>query len=217
MAVGDGVALGRLEAVLNAAVSTQPRDPWVFYDLGYLLHRRASLFIAGQKPKLARPLLDRADDLLERSVALGGGAAALALRGAVAGQLAGSSGTLGAIRHGPRSLRLLDQARTAAPTDPRVHLLRGMTLLHTPAAFGGGPAKAEPDLRRAVTLFASDTSRAPFPTWGRIDAHLWLGVVLRDLKRPIEARREWREVLALNPGYRLVTDSLLPSLDTPRR
>lgn len=217
MAKGDGGALERLEATITAASTAQPKDPWLLYDLGYLLHRRASLFLAAQKPKLARPFLDRADRTLERCIALGGGGTAIALRGAVAGQLAGASGTLGAIRNGPRSLKLLDQARAAVPNDPRAALLRGMTLYYTPAAFGGGPAKAEPDLRRAVALFATDSARAPQPTWGRTDAHLWLGIVLRDLKRPAEARREWREVLALSPGYRLVADSLLPSLDAPRR
>lgn len=64
-------------------------------------------------------------------------------------------------------------------------------------AFGGGPAKGEPELRRAVALFANDKPSGGAPVWGRVDAHIWLGI-------------------ALAPGHVWVTRDLLPQLDAPR-
>jgi predicted lysophospholipase L1 biosynthesis ABC-type transport system permease subunit len=80
------------------------------------------------------------------------------------------------MRFGPRALSQLDEAIEAAPNDPRVALLNGMTRLNAPAVFGGGPPRAEAELRKAVRLFATDRNATPLPSWGRTDAHIWLGL-----------------------------------------
>lgn len=191
-------------------------DPWTHYDLGYVLHRRASAFLIAKQLDRAKPMLEEAERALARAQDLGGGASATALRGAVTGQLAGTGGVLNAMRMGPRSFKLLDEAIAAAPRDPRVALLNGMSRLNAPRAFGGGPAKGEPELRRAVALFASDQSVSGAPAWGRVDAHIWLGIALEQLGRRDEARAELLRALALAPGHVWVTRELLPKLDAPR-
>ncbi len=209
--------LDEIIAALRVATTTPEgaRDPWVHYDLGYTLHRRASALLLSDQVPSAKPLLEESERALAKAQALGGGARALGLRGAVTGQLAGASGMFAAMRLGPRAFKQLDEAIAAAPDDPRIALVNGMSRLNAPRAFGGGPAKGEPELRRAVALFARDTARTPSPTWGRADAHIWLAIALAKLERREEARAELQRALALVPGHTWVTKELLPALDRP--
>lgn len=207
-------ALLRLRAVI--ATPYGRADQWVHYDLAYALHRRASGLIVEDSGRAARPLLEEAVRMSQRAHELGAGPTALALEGAVTGQLAGVGGGLAPMRFGPRAFRLLDQALTEAPNDPRVALLNGITRFNAPRLFGGGPAKGEEELRRAVRLFDADRSVSPQPVWGRPDAHLWLGIALKALNRPADARAEYERVLVLSPGHKWVTDQLLPELSPSR-
>lgn len=207
-------AIMRLRA--DAAEPEGRTDQWTHYDLAYTLHRRASGMIAENSGRRARALLEEAVRMSQRAYELGAGPTALALEGAVTGQLAGVAGGLAAMRFGPRAFRLLDQAVGEAPNDPRVALLNGITRFNAPRAFGGGAAKGEVELRRAVRLFDADRSTAPRPTWGRPDAHLWLGLALVGLDRPADARTEYERVLVLSPGHRWVTEKLLPELGPTR-
>ena len=212
------VALDSVRNALRQMVA-QPsgaRDAWVTYDLAYVLHRRASALIVAGKARDAKALLTEAVTLAARARELGAGVHALALEGTVTGQLAGLSGALSAMRLGPRAGRLLDEAAAAAPNDPRVAFMNGVSRLSMPRAFGGGAAKGEPELRRALRLFAADPNRSPQPVWGRVDAHIWLAIALDELDRPAEARAELQRALELAPGHRWVTGSLLPALEHRR-
>lgn len=214
---GDWTALDAVVIRLRAATKGPAlRDPWTHYDLGYVLHRRASALLLAKQSDRAKPLLEEAERALARAQELGGGATATALRGAVTGQLAGAGGALNAMRMGPRSFKLLDEAIAAAPRDPRVALLNGMSRLNAPRAFGGGPAKGEPELRRAVALFTEDKPAGAAPGWGRVDAHIWLGIALEQLGRRAEARAELQRALTLAPGHAWVTRELLPKVDAAR-
>ncbi len=214
---GEWTTLDAAAVRLRTAIAgPDARDPWTHYDLGYVLHRRASALLMAKRTEQAKPLLEEAERALARAQSLGGGATATALRGAVTGQLAGTGGALNAMRMGPRSFKLLDEAIAAAPRDPRVALLNGMSRLNAPRAFGGGPAKGEPELRRAVALFASDAPTAQSPNWGRADAHIWLGIALEQLGRRDEARVELQRALAIAPAHVWVTRELLPRLDAAR-
>lgn len=206
-----------IAARLRAAVrGAGARDPWTHYDLAYALHRHASAMLIAGSINSAKPLLEEAEREAAAAVELGGGGAALALRGALTGQLAGAGGMLSGMRMGPRAFRQLDGAVKDAPDDPRVALLNAMTRLNAPAAFGGGPAKAEPELRRAVALFAQDRPNGSRPRWGRADAHIWLAIALHRQERIAEARAELQKALAVSPGHVWVTRDLLPRLDSAR-
>jgi tetratricopeptide (TPR) repeat protein len=120
------------------------------------------------------------------------------------------------MRFGPRALSLFDQAVAAAPNDARVALLNGMTRVNAPRAFGGGAVRAEAELRRAIRLYATERNATPLPSWGRADAHIWLGIALQAQDKPAEARAEFQRALTISPGHRWVTEELLPALDRAR-
>jgi len=205
----DSIAT-RLRAVLAADGA---RDPWVHHDLAYVLHRRASALIVSDRARDARPYLEESVREAGRSRELGGGAHAIALEGAVSGQLAGAGGMLVAMRVGPRAWRLLDSAIALAPNDPRAALLNGISRVNAPRAFGGSLEKGEAELRRAIVLYENDPNRTPLPTWGRADAHIWLAITLQKTNRPAEARSALLEALEIAPGHRWITGELLPQLD----
>jgi tetratricopeptide (TPR) repeat protein len=218
LAAADWPTLDRATARLRTATTSTAgtSDAWLHYDLAYALHRRASAMIVEDRTKEARTLLEESQRTAARARELGAGAHALALEGAVTGQLAGVSGAFAAMRFGPRSFKLLDEAVESAPQDPRVALLNGISRLNAPRAFGGGAAKGEPELRRALKLFDTDRNASPLPIWGRADAHIWLGIALDQLGKSIEARAEFQRALEFAPGHRWITDELLPGLDRKR-
>ncbi len=209
----DWTAVDAVIVRLRAAAAAAPRDAALQYDLGYAIHRRASALVAEDKGKEARPLLEDAERTLARATELGGGGGALALRGAVTGQIAGVGGALKAMRFGPRAFKQLDEALKLAPNDPRVALLNGITRLNAPRAFGGGPAKGEPELRRALALFANDRPVSPAPAWGHVDAWIWLAIALERQDRRTEARAALEEALVLAPGHTWITRELIPRLE----
>ncbi len=214
MAQSDWAAIDRAAAALRAATQAAPgrSDAWLQYDLAYALHRRASALIIEDRARDARTMLEEAVAAAGRARTLGGGAAAQALEGAVTGQLAGATGGLGMMRHGRASLRLLDEAVAAAPNDPRVAMLNGITRVNAPAFAGGGAARGEAELRRALRLFETDRSATPLPTWGRVDAHIWLAIALERQDKLNEARAELERALQLAPGHRWIVEELQPAL-----
>lgn len=215
---GDWATLDRIAARLRTASTSAAgrSDPWVHYDLAYALHRRVSGLIAEKNNARAKTLVDEALRAAERAHALGAGAHARGLQGALAGQMAAVGGGLAPMRFGPRSLSQLDEAAAAAPNDPRVALLNGITRLNAPSVFGGGPPRAEAELRKAVRLFAADRNATPLPSWGRTDAHIWLGLALQAQNKKAEARAEFDRALALTPGHRWIVETLIPDLSRAR-
>ena len=210
----DWAALDRVTAQLRVATASAAgrTDAWLHYDLAYSLHRRASGLIVEEKAEQAKAMLEDAVRTAARAQELGAGAQAKALEGAVTGQLAGASGGFAMMRLGRASFRLLDEAVAAAPQDPRVAFLNGISRANAPAFAGGGPVRAEAELRRALTLFAADRAASPQPTWGRADAHIWLAIVLEKQGKLPEAQAELTRALALAPGHRWILETLQPAL-----
>jgi hypothetical protein len=209
----DWAALDRSTAQLRTAIAAAPRDAWLQYDLAYALHRRASGLIIEEKADQAKAMLEDAVRSAARARELGAGAQAQALEGAVTGQLAGATGGFAMMRLGRASFRLLDEAVAAAPNDARVAMLNGVSRANAPAFAGGGAARAEAELRRALRLYAAERPVSPQPNWGRADAHIWLAIALEKQDKLAEARAQLEAALVHAPGHRWVTESLLPELN----
>ena len=65
----------------------------------------------------------------------------------------------------------LGKAEALNPTNPRTYYLRGNFTLNMPEFFGGGAAKAAPDLQKAMAAYAAFKLASPLhPNWGAEDA-----------------------------------------------
>lgn len=158
-------------------------------------------------------LADEAESMLAANLA--GNEAdveAQALLGAVYGMKIGSS-TWRGMTLGRRAGRALDAARAIDERNPRFLLLRGLDIYHRPAMFGGGLERAERWFRAAVGFFAAQPSDPPWPNWGRLDAHAWLGRTLARLGDVDAAREQYAKVLEAEPDHAFVRDFLLPRLE----
>ena len=158
-------------------------------------------------------LADEAESMLAANLA--GNAEdveAQALLGAVYGMKIGSS-MWRAMTLGRRAGRALDAARAIDERNPRFLLLKGLDVYHRPARFGGGLERAERWFRSATGFFAAQPSDAPWPNWGRLDAHAWLGRTLARRGDEAGAREQYERVLRAEPDHAFVRDFLLPRLE----
>lgn len=183
----------------------------VQYAIAYTAWRMATL---SRVPEVERNgVLDDGVARLEAVIkANAEDAEALALLGGLYGLQIGRS-PLKAIVLGSRVSGTLDRAAELAPNNPRVALQAGISAFHTPAGFGGGMNKAERLLRRSLELFSREPPDRPWPNWGRVDAHAWLGQVLARKGDRTGARAEYDTALALAPNAGWVTHILLPALE----
>jgi tetratricopeptide (TPR) repeat protein len=202
----------RAELVRELAQSSdeRPESPGL-YAIAYAGWRMATL------PDVPRSeqdnLLDDAAGRLEAILKTSSqDAEALALVGAIYGQQAGRS-MMRAVVLGPRSMGALERAAEVEAANPRVLLLHGINILHTPSAFGGSRDTAASLLRRSLDEFSRESRTKAWPNWGRFDAHAWLGQVLRRKGDMDGARAEYQKALAIAPDSPWLRRVLLPALE----
>lgn len=208
---GDDRGLETASALLDRGLAVAPNDAWLLHYAGFALYRRATLAM-GRDGANIKPLLEKADDHFQRSAAAARIPESHALRSSVLGMMIGSNPLRG-MTLGPRSSSEIEKAVELGPENPRVWLMRGIGAMNTPAMFGGGLGKAEEYLKRSITLFATDKPEHPAPSWGRHEAHIWLGQVYAKQDRVADARAEYQKALAIEPDDQWVKMILLPALD----
>ncbi|MCC6317262.1 MAG: tetratricopeptide repeat protein [Gemmatimonadaceae bacterium] len=207
-------AIGMVDRVL----AITPSGGVMLHYKGYALYRKASLMLARRaRGSEIKPMLEEANDVLERSAAVLDWPETRALRAAILGQLIRTGGMLTVMRLGPRANDEFKEAMRLDPANPRVLMLRGVSAIYKPRMFGGGRDKAERDLRKALELFETDHPVSPAPSWGHAEAFGWLGQVLALDGKVDDARQAYQRALALEPQNGWVQDALLPALDSLKR
>ena len=188
-----------------------PAQSLLEYAIAYAGYRLASLSDVPEREQT-----DLLDDAVERLEALVDDdledTEAHALLGSLYGLQIGWDPSRGVVL-GVRASRALNRAEAAAPDNPRVPLLQGISAFNTPARFGGGLDRAERLLRRSLHLFSREPVDKPWPNWGRFDAHVWLGQTLARQNDPSGARAEYDAALSLAPDSGWVKFVLLPALN----
>ena len=153
-----------------------------------------------QQPGSQYSTLEQAQAVLDRSRKLRLLPETYALLSSVQAQLIGKDPSR-AGELGQAAVQSLEAAFSADPANPRVWLFRGVSALYTPAEYGGGPQVAVAPLKRAIELFAVDAPRPGEPSWGKAEAHLWLGQVYEKLGDKGTAASEYATALQIAPGF----------------
>jgi tetratricopeptide (TPR) repeat protein len=126
-------------------------------------------------------------------------------------KIAWAASTDAKVALGPESGASLNRGLSLEPNNSRLLIIQGLGLFRRPAEYGGDPGRAEALFRRAAD--ALDTAReAPWPNWGRFDAHVWLGQALAKRGDIAGARAEYTKALAIAPASSWVKDILLPAI-----
>jgi tetratricopeptide (TPR) repeat protein len=216
-AAGDLARLSNAAAILDRALTVTPNDRLLVYYRSLALYRLAAQYMGRNRNDDAKKALEEADRLLEEIETKAPAGDALALRGAVLGQLIGLSGNpLSGMTLGPKASGLIERAMELEPNNPRVWLVRGISAMFTPKMFGGGTDKAERDLRKAAELFGAERVAPPAPSWGHADAYIWLGQALQKDGKTEDARAAYEKALEISPSNAWVKQTLLPSLSKPK-
>lgn len=182
------------------------------YALAFVSSRLAPMLPESRRGE-RKALLEEAAEALRQVLRINPrDAEAQALLGSVYGAQVSGSPWRG-MTVGPRIAAAFEEAERLAPDNPRVALQKGITLFFVPKALGGGPKAAEKELRRAEALFAREPAGKPWPSWGRVDAHVWLGRALAGQGDRQGARAAYLRALALAPEHAWVRGELLPAVE----
>lgn len=71
-------------------------------------------------------------------------------------------------KYSPMIFETLAKAEAINPENPRIYMIRGEFTLNMPEFYGGGIAKATPDIKKAVEKFETFKPISPLhPNWGK--------------------------------------------------
>lgn len=95
------------------------------------------------------------------------------------------------------------------PENQRINLLKGISDLYTPEAYGGGPDAAIESLNKSVIFFEKEKSKDPVkPSWGKEEAYTFLGMAYKQKKEYDKAKEFLEKALDVNPSFSLATMEL---------
>lgn len=195
-----------LQARLAADPAPAERKAYHELLLAYTLASRT----AQSDPKGSRALVERSLKALEGTR----DPERMALQGAFCGLMIGFSSASG-MTLGPKAQGLFQQALAQRPGNPRILVLKGVNVLHTPAFFGGGPEAALPVLQEAVdAAFKEPAPADPWaPAWGKVESLSWLAYAQAEAGRKDEARATVARALALDPVNGFLETMVKPKLE----
>ena len=71
-------------------------------------------------------------------------------------------------KYSPMIFEALGKAEAISPENPRIYMIRGEFTLNMPEFYGGGVAKATPDVKKAAEKFGTFKPASPVhPNWGK--------------------------------------------------
>jgi tetratricopeptide (TPR) repeat protein len=189
----DGAALSEsIQALKNL-----PPSPRATYALGYA-ERRLAYIRAVAKADRAAAMADAVAQFEELVKSDPKNAEARALLASCLGSMIAFEPRR-AMELGPRAGIEMQRALALGPNNPRVLLLAGLSALMKPEEYGGGAEKAEPLLRQAASVFSQEPEDLPWPNWGRVEAHIWLGQLLDKIGKHDAARTEYETAVRIAP------------------
>lgn len=103
---------------------------------------------------------------------------------------------------GPKISEYFAKSFQRDPDNPRINLLKGISILYTPETFGGGADKAIILFQKSIDFFEKESIEGSLkPSWGREEAYLNLGLAHKQMKEYDKAIECLKKALQVNPDY----------------
>jgi len=186
----DRAALDKIANELRTEADKQPKDAAAQYRFALAESYSAEVAIVLRDKAATKNLAQAGIDAAERAVGLKPDTAEYQrILGTLCGQII-SGNSLSALKYGKCALEAVNKAIELDPKSSINYVSHGVGNYYLPPAFGGGMELAIKDFRKAIELNAKNA-----------DAWLWLGIALRRVNQPEEARRAIEKSLELNPNH----------------
>jgi tetratricopeptide (TPR) repeat protein len=199
----DKAALEKMVGDLKPAADKDQKDAAAQYRLALAESYSAEVAIETHDKAAAKNAAQAGIDAAERAVALKPDSSEYQrILGTLCGQMISGQGLAG-LKYGKCALTAVNKAIELDPKSSINYLSHGVGNYYLPAALGGGFDLAINDFRKAIEL---DSKNA--------DAYLWLGIALRKVNQPDEARKAIARSLELNPN-RMWTKQQLDKTPAP--
>lgn len=184
----DRPALDAIAASARKNADAKPKSADALYHAALAQSLRSEVAMEMRDKRAAGSAAEEGIDLARRALAADGSNAEYhRILGTLCGQVIPANVLLG-LRYGQCALDEVSKAIELNPKSSAAWLSRGVGNYYLPESFGGGPAKAVEDMKKAIALDAKNA-----------EAHMWLGVALRKLNRNAEARSALETAVKLNP------------------
>jgi tetratricopeptide (TPR) repeat protein len=184
----DRAALDAIAATARKSVDAKPNSADALYQAALAQSFRSEVAMEMRDKRAAGSAAEEGIELARRAVAIEGSNAEYhRILGTLCGQVIPANVLLG-LRYGQCALDEVSKAIELNPKSPAAYLSRGVGNYYLPEGFGGGPAKAVEDMKKAISLDARNA-----------EAQMWLGIALRKLNRNAEARTALEAAVKLNP------------------
>lgn len=185
----DKAALEKIVADLKPPAEKDPKDAAAQYRLALAESYSAEVAIETHDKATAKTAAQAGIDAAERAVNLKADSSEYQrILGTLCGQMISGNGLAG-LKYGKCALTAVNKAIELDPKSSINYLSHGVGNYYLPAALGGGYDLAIKDFQKAIELNAKNA-----------DAYLWLGVALRKVNQPEEARKAIAKSLELNPN-----------------
>jgi tetratricopeptide (TPR) repeat protein len=195
---GDLPKLAAARALAERVATAFPEDGLMLHYHAFALYREAMATVG--RGGDASALLERSYDIFEKSLKKRPLPESHVIMSSIDGQLIAKDPSR-AMELGMAAQASTSAALTAGPTNPRVWLIRGQGAIYTPPEYGGGLDQAEQMLKRSIEFFAKDAPKPGEPSWGKAEAHLWLGQVYEKRGNKVKAAEEYKTALAIAPNF----------------
>ena len=185
----DRATLDKILTNCRTEADKQPRDADAQYRLALAASYAAEVATELRDKGATKTFAQTGIDAAERAVNLQPDSAEhQRILGTLCGQII-SGNSLSALKYGKCALEAVNKAIELDPKSSINYVSHGVGNYYLPPAFGGGMDLAIKDFRKALEL---DPKNA--------DAWLWLGIALRRVNQPEEARKALQKSLELNPN-----------------
>lgn len=194
---------------INCLMNAKTENAYILYHIALADYRLVIFYLSSKANEEAERSLQEAQKYLEKAMAiLPSFGESFALYGYLLGFEIGLHPEK-AMTLGMASFDYSSKAFDKNPENPRIHLLKGISLFYTPEAYGGGADNAIESLKKAATLFEKEIVKDPLkPSWGKEEAYAYLGIAYKQKKDMEKAKEMLKKALEINPEFGLAKREL---------
>lgn len=190
--LGDTSFLWETRAQMSLVLKVHPSSK-IRFLYGYVNYRLATIM---KEDSRKGKLIDEAIKMLSKDEGIEIRILEYALLGIQAGL-----NPLKAIFSGRRLNKIADHLLQEGKTNPRAHLVLGLSKLFTPSMFGGSIEKSIDHFQESISLYKCEQQILSFNNWGYADAFVFLSEAYKKSGQRSEARKILEELMTLFPYY----------------